>query len=79
MTEFILGIVFIALGIPILQNLADCVQSLFQWFCAWCNIHTVKYNTEINKFAQNNIQSEELKTNAIGFGVQNEEEYEDDE
>lgn len=73
MIEFILGITFVTLGIPILQSIADMITGLAQWFIAYCSAHISQYN----KY----IENSESNANAIGFQVPNQEEYEceDDE
>lgn len=73
MINFILGIVFVTLGIPVLQYLSDMFNGLTQWFIAFCSAHISQYN----KY----IENSESNVNAIGFQVPNQEEYEceDDE
>lgn len=73
MIEFILGIMFVTLGIPVLQYLSDIFNGLTQWFMAYCSAHISQYN----KY----IENSESNVNAIGFQVPNQEEYEceDDE
>lgn len=76
MINFILGIVFVALGIPVLQYLSDIFNGLTQWFIAYCSAHISQYNKYVNDL-QANEQGE--KSNAIGFQLPNENECEDDE
>lgn len=71
MINFILGIVFVALGIPVLQYLSDIFNGLTQWFMAYCSAHISQYN----KY----IENSESNVNAIGFQLPNENECEDDE
>lgn len=75
MINFILGIMFVALGIPILQSIADMITGLAQWFIAFCSAHISQYNKYVNDL-QANEQGE--KSNAIGFQLPNDE-CEDDE
>ena len=76
---FLLGAVFILVGIPTLQSISDVFQSLLQWFVSYCNVHIADYNGTVNQIQkQPQQQQEETKTNAVGFQVPNEEEYEGD-
>lgn len=74
MKNFIKGALFIALIIPIIENLLAIMQQLTKHFCTWVAVKT--YNLE-----QSIAQEEELQqTFAIGFQApSNDEDYDEEE
>ncbi len=72
---FLYGIIFITLGLPLLQGIADIINAFFQWIVSAINIHIADNNNDITD--KSNQQSNQSNTTAIGFNIPNEQTYED--
>lgn len=75
MLEFILGIVFYAVVIPILEGVASAILSYLEVFKGKCAVEVAEYNHIISK-----MDDEPVASHVIGFQapVAEEDDYEDD-
>ena len=70
---FLYGIIFITLGLPLLQWIADIINAFFQWIVSAINVHIVDNNNDIT----DKSNQQPTNTAAIGFNIPNEQTYED--
>ena len=70
---FLYGIIFITLGLPLLQGIADIINAFFQWIVSAINIHIADNNNNITDISN----QQPTNTAAIGFNIPNEQTYED--
>lgn len=73
MKEFMIGVIFISLLLPIFDGVSNIINQLVEWVCMCIAVKTAK------KQASAFPQEEEVCTHAIGFQVPSGEEYDDDE
>lgn len=81
--EFILGILLIECGLPLLDGFMQIISKLFEWIINIIQLKISRMTVETAKMQQeiNDIEGEHemTNTNAIGFQINSSEEYEDDE
>jgi len=73
---FLLGIILIILALPIGQGIADLIITVFEVFRSKMSLTISENNFKIQKM---NEQLEFRSTQAIGFGIPSEEQYEEEE
>ena len=72
MVYFILGIIFLTIILPVCEQVGSVICGAFEVIKAYLSLAVVKVNSKMQQY-----QQPEIKTNAIGFHI--EEDYEDDE
>ena len=79
MTNFVLGMLFIYILIPILESVVSLICSALEVLKAKCNLKITKYNNQITKIS---LETEGPVAHPIGFQYtpieEDEEYYEDD-
>lgn len=77
--EFILGILLIECGLPLLDGFVQIISKLFEWIINIIQLKISRMTVETAKMQQeiNDIEGEHemTNTNAIGFSVENNDEY----
>ena len=75
MINFLLGMSFILIVMPVLEGLANLILTLFEV----CKTKLGVIITRDAKTIKNIEESQEVVRHVIGFGIPNEEQYEEDE
>lgn len=82
MLYFLFGIVFVLIGLPLLNSLSAFFESIFNFFISIFNLGAASVNSKIIRLQKdinqlNSCESEPM--NLIGFQSRPKEEYYDDE
>lgn len=77
---FVLGMIFLLVAEPILDTIADTIQTAFEALKAKISVYILHKNVEISKLnAEIQGYEEPQETQAIGFALPEEEYYDDEE